>query len=57
MAALTEYRRRIRRPNRDNEQLSVIFNDYMNCLSGDPTTQKELEMIPKAREADANTLS
>ena len=51
MAALTEYRRRIRRPNRDNEQLSVIFNDYMNCLSGDPTTQKELEMIPKAREA------
>ena len=51
MAALTEYRRRIRRPNRDNEQLSVIFNDYMNCLSGDPPTQKELEMIPKAREA------
>ena len=51
MGALTEYRRRIRRPNRDNEQLSVIFNDYMNCLSGDPTTQKELEMIPKAREA------
>lgn len=51
MRALTQYRRRIRRPNQDNEQLPVIFNDYMNCLSGDPTTEKELELIPKAKEA------
>ena len=51
MGELTRYRRAIRRKNADNEKLAVIFNDYMNCLSGDPTTQKELEMIPKAREA------
>lgn len=51
MGVLTEYRRRIRRPNQDNETLPVIFNDYMNCLFGDPTTEKELQMIPKAKEA------
>jgi alpha-galactosidase len=31
-AALTEYRRRIRRPHADNEAMNIIFNDYMNCL-------------------------
>ncbi len=51
MGQLTQYRRRIRRKNRDNENLPVIFNDYMNCLFGDPTTEKELNMIPKAKEA------
>ncbi|MDO4491042.1 MAG: alpha-galactosidase [Lachnospiraceae bacterium] len=51
MGVMTQYRRRIRRPNQDNETLPVIFNDYMNCLFGDPTTEKELEMIPKAKEA------
>ena len=50
-AALTGYRRRIRRPNRDNEELPIIFNDYMNCLFGDPTTEKELPMIARAKEA------
>ena len=48
---LTKYRRAIRRKNRDNETLSVIFNDYMNCLWGDPTTEKELPLIDKAHEA------
>ena len=48
---LTLYRRRIRRKNRDNETLSVIFNDYMNCLWGDPTTEKEIPLIDKAHEA------
>lgn len=51
MGVLTRYRRRIRRKNQDNETLPVIFNDYMNCLFGDPTTEKELRMIPKAKEA------
>jgi alpha-galactosidase len=36
-AALTEYRRATRRPHPDPERLPVIFNDYMNCLMGDPT--------------------
>ena len=48
---MTAYRRRIRRPNSDNEHPSVIFNDYMNCLWGDPTTEKEFPLIDAAAEA------
>jgi len=48
---LTQYRRAIRRPNRDNEDLPVIFNDYMNCLFGEPTTEKEIPIIDAAAEA------
>ena len=48
---LTRYRRAIRRPNRDDEELPVIFNDYMNCLFGDPTTEKELPLIDAAARA------
>lgn len=47
---LTKYRRLIRRKNEDNENLPVIFNDYMNCLFGDPTTEKELPLIDAAAE-------
>lgn len=50
MGELTKYRRLIRRPNEDNENLPVIFNDYMNCLFGDPTTEKELPLIDAAAE-------
>ena len=45
---LTLYRRAIRRPNADDEACNVIFNDYMNCLSGDPTEAKEKEIIDRA---------
>ena len=48
---MTAYRRRIRRKNEDNEHPSVIFNDYMNCLWGDPTTEKEFPLIDAAAEA------
>jgi len=48
LADLTEYRRAIRRENPDNENLPVIFNDYMNCLMGDPTTEKLLPLIDAA---------
>ncbi len=48
---LTRYRRAIRRPNDDNEHPTVIFNDYMNCLSGDPTTEKLLPLIDAAARA------
>lgn len=51
MDELTKYRRAIRRVNDDNEKLQVIFNDYMNCLFGDPTTDKEIPLIDKAAEA------
>lgn len=47
---LNEYRRSIRRENEDNQTCPVIFNDYMNSLMGDPTTEKELPMIEKAAE-------
>lgn len=46
----TTYRRTVRRPNQDNLNLPVIFNDYMNCLFGDPTTEKEIPMIDAAAE-------
>ncbi|MEI3211003.1 MAG: hypothetical protein V8S42_00780 [Lachnospiraceae bacterium] len=48
MGQLTKYRRMIRRVNKDDENLPVIFNDYMNCLFGDPTTEKELPLIDAA---------
>ncbi|HFZ8995067.1 TPA: glycoside hydrolase family 36 protein [Citrobacter freundii] len=48
---ITRYRRRILRPSSDNIQLPVIFNDYMNCLSGDPTTEKLFPLIDAAAKA------
>lgn len=48
---LTKYRRTIRRKNDDNNKLAVIFNDYMNCLWADPTTEKELPLVDAAAEA------
>lgn len=51
MGSLTRYRRRIRRVCEDNEKLPIIFNDYMNCLFGDPTTEKELPLIDAAAKA------
>ncbi|MBA2481024.1 MAG: alpha-galactosidase [Planctomycetes bacterium] len=50
LQCLTRYRRAIRRPNRDNRELPVIFNDYMNCLFGDPTTAALLPLIDAAAE-------
>jgi alpha-galactosidase len=49
--ALTKYRRVTRRKNADNQNPSVIFNDYMNCLMGDPTTERELPLIDAAADA------
>lgn len=49
--AMTQYRRAIRRPNHDNAHPAVIFNDYMNCLMGDPTTEKLLPLIDAAAKA------
>ena len=53
IGALTRYRRAIRRPNKDNETLPVIFNDYMNCLMGDPTTDKLRPLIEAAASVGA----
>ncbi len=50
-AALTSYRRRIRRYFISGVACPVIFNDYMNCLEGDPTAAKELPLVDAASEA------
>ena len=52
VAALTVYRRAAcLLPHPDNKRCSVIFNDYMNCLFGNPTEDKELPMIEAAAKA------
>jgi alpha-galactosidase len=50
---LTRHRRLTRRPHPDHEQLPIIFNDYMNCLSGDPSTERLLPLIEAAAKAGA----
>lgn len=45
---MTAYRRAVRRRNEDDEKLPVIFNDFMNCLGGDPTAEKEYPLIDAA---------
>jgi alpha-galactosidase len=51
--ALTSYREQICIRKRPTQHLicPVIFNDYMNCLWGDPTEEKELPLIDAAAEA------
>ena len=50
--ALTRYRRvACERPRDNNLRCPVIFNDYMNCLWGDPSEAKELPLIVAAAKA------
>ena len=51
LRALTGVRRASCRKHADNVKLPVIFNDYMNCLMGDPTEEKLLPLIEKAARA------
>ena len=53
IAGLTAVRRAIRRPHEDGRRLPVIFNDYMNTLMADPTTERLLPLIDAAAEAGA----
>ena len=52
-AAMTRYRRALRRPHPDHTDLPVIYNDYMNTLSGDPTTERLLPLVEAAAKAGA----
>ncbi|MEU7871759.1 glycoside hydrolase family 36 protein [Dactylosporangium sp. NPDC049140] len=52
-ASLTAHRRALRRDHPDRTALRVVFNDYMNTLMGDPTTQKLLPLVDAAAEAGA----
>ena len=53
VAALAASRRAVRRPHEDHRRLPVIFNDYMNTLKGDPTTERLLPLIAAAANAGA----
>ncbi|MEU8227136.1 alpha-galactosidase [Kribbella sp. NPDC048915] len=53
-AALTRQRRAIRLRRPVDDRLPVIFNDYMNTLLGDPTTEKLLPLIDAAADAGAD---
>jgi alpha-galactosidase len=53
LGRLTAYRRAIRRPHPDHERLPVIFNDFMNTVMGDPTTERLMPLIAAAAEAGA----
>ncbi|WP_042406523.1 alpha-galactosidase [Streptacidiphilus carbonis] len=50
---LTEYRRLLRRPHRDLHALPVVYNDYMNTLMGDPSTERLLPLVAAAARAGA----
>ncbi|MEJ1154652.1 glycoside hydrolase family 36 protein [Microbacterium marmarense] len=51
---LAWHRRSHRRGHTQNSSLPVIYNDYMNTLSGDPTEQKLLPLIDAASEVGAD---
>jgi alpha-galactosidase len=51
--SMNEYRKRIVTPHPDHEERSIIFNDYMNCLMGDPTEEKVLALLKPAAECGA----
>jgi alpha-galactosidase len=53
IARLTACRRAIRRVHEDHRRLPVIFNDYMNTLMGNPTTERLLPLITAAAAAGA----
>lgn len=50
LQALTRYRRLVRQPHMDQQSLPLVFNDYMNCLMGDPSTEKLLPLIARAAD-------
>jgi len=53
IAQLTAYRRVTRREHPDNREMKVVFNDYMNTLDGDPTTEKLLPLVDAAAASGA----
>ena len=52
-AALTRHRRGLRTVGPADRGLPVIYNDYMNTLMGQPTTEALLPLIAAAAEAGA----
>ncbi|MFF3741189.1 glycoside hydrolase family 36 protein [Streptomyces sp. NPDC002566] len=50
---LTDHRRAVRREHPDHRALPVVYNDYMNTLMGDPTTERLLPLVEAAGRAGA----
>jgi alpha-galactosidase len=53
IAGLTRYRRAIRAVHPDTAALPLVFNDYMNTLNGDPTSDRLTPLIEAAATAGA----
>ncbi|MEU5031463.1 alpha-galactosidase [Streptomyces milbemycinicus] len=53
LAAMTGHRRAVRRPHSDHSRLPVVFNDFMNSLMGEPTTEALLPLVDAAAAAGA----
>jgi alpha-galactosidase len=53
LAQLTGYRRWLRREARQDPSLPVIYNDFMNTLMGQPTTEALTPLIREAAAAGA----
>ncbi|MDT0144836.1 alpha-galactosidase [Microbacterium sp. PRC9] len=53
VAAMTRHRRWIRRRRTADTGSVLVFNDFMNTISGDPTTEKLLPLIDAAAAAGA----
>ncbi|HEY0216103.1 MAG TPA: glycoside hydrolase family 36 protein [Cellulomonas sp.] len=54
-AALTRHRRGLRVLREADAGLPLVFNDYMNTLMGDPTTEKLLPLVDAAADVGADT--
>jgi alpha-galactosidase len=53
VAQLTAHRRRSHIPTTADAAKPLVFNDYMNALMGDPSTERLLPLIDAARAAGA----
>ena len=53
LAALTTYRRALRLERPADHALPVVYNDYMNTLMGQPSTEALLPLIDAAADAGA----
>ncbi len=53
MQVLTSYRRKIRRFDKDNVELPVIYNDFI-ALGSSPSTEKDLPLIDAAAKLDCD---
>jgi Melibiase len=54
IGVLTDQRRALRNVRPIDRTMPVVFNDYMNTLMGDPTTEKLLPLIDAAAEDGAD---